>query len=509
MPGRVEGDEVIITESQQMTAAAGKAVFELLIDGETHGTANFVVLVEPRPGDGAVVSASDYSLFQEAINSIAIAGSGAPAVATLASEMTDEGKVYLYAGSESGYTNGHWYYYNGSAWTDGGKYGGTVDATLTMSGVAADAKKVGDEINDLKSEISTKTGLSEEVKQISLALFRAVAYTIKNGQSLYDAYYNALYPPANLTSITAVFNQGLNVIYDTDSLDDLKRYLTVTAHYDDSSTATITNYVLSGTLAEGTSTITVIYGGKTTTFTVIVEHYTVHYDGLYTPQTVITGEYIDENGEITAASESSGYFEEYLPVENGGYIDVKYTSDDVDYNRNFRVSIYDSSKNFVRQIQTRQKGEMYFHLENDESYFRLGYYSVGGNPQFYLYDAEAMPMEIGDVSASDGSESEQPKRIRSDFIPVGANPVAQGCPFYTSWPNNYVYAWRCFDENKGYLENVSVLNTTNPTLPTGTAYIRAVIQYSNASHTFTSGWSSEVLYAIRIGDKYYVPTEAE
>lgn len=80
---------------------------------------------------------------------------------------------------------------------------------------------------------------------------------------------------ANLTSISAVFTQGGNTIYATDSLDSLKQYLVVTATYDDSSTATVASndYTLSGTLTEGTSTITVSYGGKTTTFNVTVSHY--------------------------------------------------------------------------------------------------------------------------------------------------------------------------------------------------------------------------------------------
>lgn len=75
---------------------------------------------------------------------------------------------------------------------------------------------------------------------------------------------------ATVSSISAVFNQGQNVVYDTDSLDTLKQYLTVTATYADTSTAVVTNYTLSGTLETGTSTITVAYGGKTTTFTVTV-----------------------------------------------------------------------------------------------------------------------------------------------------------------------------------------------------------------------------------------------
>ena len=78
--------------------------------------------------------------------------------------------------------------------------------------------------------------------------------------------------PVTLSSISAAFNSGATTIYETDSLDSLKQYLTVTATYSDSSTAAITgtNYTLSGTLSEGTSTITVSYGGKTTTFNVTV-----------------------------------------------------------------------------------------------------------------------------------------------------------------------------------------------------------------------------------------------
>lgn len=45
-----------------------------------------------------------------------------PTPAATVSAMTDQSAVYLYTGSESGYTKGDWYYYNGSAWTSGGAY---------------------------------------------------------------------------------------------------------------------------------------------------------------------------------------------------------------------------------------------------------------------------------------------------------------------------------------------------------------------------------------------------
>ena len=80
---------------------------------------------------------------------------------------------------------------------------------------------------------------------------------------------------ATLESISAVYTQS-GTVYDTDSLDSLKADLVVTATYDDTSTATVPSgfYSLSGTLEVGTSTITVTYRGKTTTFTVTVTKYT-------------------------------------------------------------------------------------------------------------------------------------------------------------------------------------------------------------------------------------------
>ena len=72
-----------------------------------------------------------------------------------------------------------------------------------------------------------------------------------------------------LTGIEAVYTQS-GTVYDTASLDDLKADLVVTASYDDSTTEAVTGYTLSGTLAMGTSTITVSYGGFTDTFDVTV-----------------------------------------------------------------------------------------------------------------------------------------------------------------------------------------------------------------------------------------------
>lgn len=72
-------------------------------------------------------------------------------------------------------------------------------------------------------------------------------------------------------SITATYTQS-GTVYDTDSIDSLKTDLVVTANYAGGTSETVpsSDYTLSGTLTEGTSTITVSYAGLTDTFSVTV-----------------------------------------------------------------------------------------------------------------------------------------------------------------------------------------------------------------------------------------------
>lgn len=122
-------------------------------------------------------------------------------------------------------------------------------------------------------------GITEAVKVALLNCFAHTAWIDANGQTYYDALYNALYdvPAPTLTSISAVYTQS-GTVYTTDTLDSLKSDLVVTAHCSDSSTSTVASadYTLSGTLTVGTSTITVSYGGKTDTFNVTVSADTTH-----------------------------------------------------------------------------------------------------------------------------------------------------------------------------------------------------------------------------------------
>jgi len=62
---------------------------------------------------------------------------GSPLTATTAAGMTDHAKVYVYIGSEAGYTSGHWYYWNGTAWADGGVYNATAVDIATSADLQA------------------------------------------------------------------------------------------------------------------------------------------------------------------------------------------------------------------------------------------------------------------------------------------------------------------------------------------------------------------------------------
>lgn len=85
---------------------------------------------------------------------------GSPLTASTVSAMTDKKKVYVYTGSESGYTAGNWYSWNGTAWVPGGVYNSAAiktDKTLTQSGKAADSAIVGQQIGGLKESLKNAT----------------------------------------------------------------------------------------------------------------------------------------------------------------------------------------------------------------------------------------------------------------------------------------------------------------------------------------------------------------
>ena len=151
-----------------------------------------------------------------------------------------------------------------------------------------------------------------------------------------------------LTSISATYTGG-DVIVGT-ALTDLTG-ITVTATYSDGSTTEVTDYTLSGIIAEGSNTITVSYGGKTTTFTVTG---VAESSGETTTQKDIVQDYewIDGiwiNTKGTEATNANYSSTDYIPFEAGMVV----TCTDWATN-NFKANIicYDSDKNFLSIVET-------------------------------------------------------------------------------------------------------------------------------------------------------------
>ena len=143
-----------------LVEAARAAVNQGIDDvAEAGTTAKAAVEAQGRASVNAVsaqeqASKADVSALGELILAQMKHGYGYPFTAASAAAMTDTTKIYVYTGSETGYTNGNWYYWNGTVWTSGGVYNATAletDTTLTVSGAAADAKVVGDDINTLNA----------------------------------------------------------------------------------------------------------------------------------------------------------------------------------------------------------------------------------------------------------------------------------------------------------------------------------------------------------------------
>lgn len=123
--------------------------------------------IDAQTASEQAVLAANYATAASASADLAQAFVGSPLVASTVSAMTDRNKIYVYVGSETGYTSGHWYYYNGSVWADGGIYNSEAlqtDSTLSIRGMAADAAATG-VLKDAINAISPTPSLSWTLNQ--------------------------------------------------------------------------------------------------------------------------------------------------------------------------------------------------------------------------------------------------------------------------------------------------------------------------------------------------------
>lgn len=401
----------------------------------------------------------------------------------------------------------------------------TVESISAVLNAGNHTFYVGDDINDIKDYLTVTAHYSDNTSATIPSSNYTLSGELSNtGANTITVSYGGQTTTVSVTavglsSISAVYTQS-GTVYDTDSLDDLKSDLVVTAHYSDSSTSTVDaeDYTLSGTLVEGTSTITVAYGGKTTTFTVTVSVVTA-YD--YTPTNIQRGATFDSTtGEVISASQYSAIDTDYIPV-NANTV-IVYTNAPTAVN--WIVAMYDSSKNYLGQIKANPSpavnvNALGFTLEN-ASFIRIYWYKgndASFTATFRIYQGyQTTPVEIGDINATTGEDSTEPKRARTvDYLPASGTVSVFGCPFSDSWyswcATDYGYGVRCYDSSKAFIANLDLgglsrKDIKNVTLPTGTAYVRMIFQ---KTHSNFPTLSSEIKHAFVVGDAAYLLEVAE
>ena len=180
--------------------------------------------------DGVNANAHDIAELRTQVGALA---NGSPTPVATVAEMTDESAVYLYTGSETGYTAGNWYYYDGSTWTSGGTYGGAVtDTTLTQAGMAADAKVTGDEISELKEDLNHKVTYLEKAEQtvsVETALtFPTTDKGIEAHGNIISLSGYAISDYIDLTNVTGIYRTGSTkkfTMYRYNFYDENKNFL--------------------------------------------------------------------------------------------------------------------------------------------------------------------------------------------------------------------------------------------------------------------------------------------
>lgn len=183
----------------------------------------------------------------------------------------------------------------------------SIGAVYTQSGAIYTSTA----INNLKDDLVVTAYMSDLTTVTVPSSNYTLSGTLTEGTSTITVSYGGKTTTfdvnvtgVTLQSIEAVFNQGSAVIYDDNTLDDLKQYLTVTARYNDGTSEVATAYELSGVLTAGTSTITASYGGKTTTFNVTVsEKESTIYRLPSTPLTLNgTSDFVDSGIQLMRAN---------------------------------------------------------------------------------------------------------------------------------------------------------------------------------------------------------------
>ena len=220
--------------------------------------------------------------------------------------------------------------------------------SLIESGGVTD-DRIKSAVSGYMAENPVEVGLTDDQIAALDGLFKIAAYT-ENATAAYSAFMTAFgitnegggdnsgsddsgsgdsgsgeETLKTLSRISVVYTGG-SVAVGT-SVKDLTG-ITVTAHYSDGSTVTVTGYTLSGTIAEGSNTITVSYGGKTANFT--VTGVTESADPIYMLENVDSYEIYDRYNTANSLN--------YVNVTGGNHVKIFGDNDSANWYLNVNLS---------------------------------------------------------------------------------------------------------------------------------------------------------------------------
>lgn len=299
-------------------------------------------------------------------------------------------------------------------------------------------------------------------------------------------------PEVTLSSISATYSGG-DVAVGT-AMDGLTG-IVVTAHYSDGSTETVTDYTLSGEIAEGKNTITVTYQGKTATFTVNgIAEPTGENNGWVNGQAYELNKVdclkLDTTTGETLEAESGTMVTDFLPCL--GVSAVSYEAFDAASILN--CVLYDEEKNFIKangllQATDPTSGNIYTYLPlyhvipEGTAYIRFTQRSsikhlTSVTPHKYPVLGETTECEtgrwyesgavLGSLSADKGTltvDDTQTWYVTGYCMVYGASKVH----FSQSTRKIVVF----YDGNKNYISGTTVNNTTAFEIPENAVYMAA------------------------------------
>lgn len=245
-----------------------------------------------------------------------------------------------------------------------------------------------------------------------------------------------------VVSISAVYTQS-GTVYDTDSLDSLKADLVVTATFSDSSTEVVpsADYTLTGTLTVGTSTITVAYGGKTTTFTVTVTQGVERVSGaylIYDARDITDSTWTPRVGEISATISGATKSGDTLLFD--GTNDVVYLNSNLalsgnDFTFQFYLKLNDLTKTNIVFLQNASS-MMLANMRPQDNVYRIHLQNADTNYS-YTFDSDYHLYSLVIASNGDTSLYVDDTLISTQLVyrtlPFNSSPFYMSAPVYSNY----------------------------------------------------------------------------